>query len=245
MEIIGRGFIGSRLAPLAGSHPGVTVLAAGVSSTSVTSPDAFAREIELARDTARRCAGAGRMLVVFSTASHAMYGSIDVPASEESPVVSGNQYGLHKQLLEAVVMDSGARWLVLRLSHLMGPGQPAHHLLPGFAAQIRAGHVRLFRGAHRDVIDVADVVTSLDGLLCDGVCLEVVNVASGTPASVASIVDGIEQRLGMRATWETVDAAPVRTPVSIAKLRRLVPAARAIGGAGYVDRVLDRYVHHY
>ncbi|PRY32494.1 NAD-dependent epimerase/dehydratase family protein [Umezawaea tangerina] len=245
MRIVGRGFIAGNLAGIAGRHPDAVVLAAGVSSTHVTDPAEFTREHDLLADVVRRCAEEDLRLVVLSSASHAMYGSTDVPATELDPVDPVSPYGRHKLALERRVAESGVPWLVLRLSHVVGAGQRPHQLLPAFVEQVRSGVVRLHRDTFRDLVDVRDVVSAVDGLLAAGVRDEVVNVASGTPYPVGAIAEGVRARMGLPARQEVVDATPVRTAVSTARLRAAVPGLAPLGGDAYLERLLDRYVRHY
>ncbi|MDO0938365.1 NAD-dependent epimerase/dehydratase family protein [Streptomyces sp. DG2A-72] len=250
VEIVGRGFLARHLSALAGAHEDVTVLAAGVSSTAVASPDALAREAALVRDTARRCGAEGRTLVFLSTASQALYGTCDTPAGEESaaPVTP---YGRHKLDLERRLAqdlaDSDASWLVLRLSHVVGSHQRPHQLLPALVAQIASGEVRVFAGAHRDLVDVADVVACLDALLASGTRREVLNVAAGTPYAVEDIVRGVERQLGRTARWDVVDAGDRggRTTVRVDRLRHHVGDHAPAGGPAYLERLLVRYTASY
>ncbi|MFD8867701.1 NAD-dependent epimerase/dehydratase family protein [Streptomyces sp. NPDC059590] len=245
MEIIGNGFIARNLAAVADRHPHATVIAAGVSSTSAGTPGDFAREAELVRDVARRCRREGRVLVYLSSASHAMYGSTDIAVAEDAPVDPPSPYGRQKLMLEGAVAEAGPGWLTLRLSHAIGRWQRSHQLLPSFVGQIRGGSVTLYRNAHRDVVDVSDVVRAIDGLLAQGVQDEVVNVASGVPWPVESIVRGIERRMAARPRYDVVDVAPTLTRVSVDKLCKLLPPMRSVTEPGYLDRVLDRYVAYY
>jgi nucleoside-diphosphate-sugar epimerase len=222
MRIIGYGFLARNLAGIASRHPGAVVLAAGVSWASGTSTDQFDRESTLVRETAARCRADGTRLLFFSTASTGMYG-LGKEGREDEPVRPSTPYGRHKYGLELALRDSGVDFLALRLSHLVGPHQPAHQLLPALISQIRSGTVQVHRGAYRDLIDVADVVRIVDGLLSHGVSRDVVNVASGRPVAVTDIVDQVERRLGVTAVRHYVDA-PANHLVSTAKLRRLLPA---------------------
>lgn len=146
MEVVGRGFLAHNLSPVTERHASVTVVAAGVSTTHTTAEPEFERELDLVRETARRCHRTGRTVVVFSTASSAMYGTTEIPADEETATLSASRYGRHKRRVEEAVAESGARWLVLRPSHLMGAGQRTHQLLPSLVDQIRSGRVRVHRG---------------------------------------------------------------------------------------------------
>lgn len=245
MEIVGRGFIARNLAGIADRHPHATVLAAGVSSTGVRAPEEFAREEALVRETARRCLREGRRLVFLSSASHAMYGITDTAVSEDTPVAPPSPYGERKLMLERAIAETGAHWLVLRLSHAVGRWQRPHQLLPSFVGQIREGSVTLYRDTHRDLVDVADVVRAIDGLLTEDVHGEVVNVASGAPRPVEELIRGIERRMAARPRHEVVDVAPTVTRVSIDKLCGLLPGMRSVTDPGYLDRMLDRYVPYY
>lgn len=245
MDIVGNGFIARNLAPIADRHPNATVLAAGVSSTSVREQAAFDRETDLVAEVAARCKRTGRVLVFLSSASHSMYGNTVTAADETTEIAPESPYGRTKLAMESVVAESGARWLSLRLSHVVGRWQRPHQILPAMVRQVREGTVTVFRGAHRDLVDVADVVAVIDGLLGQDVHGEIVNVASGLAVPVERIVRGVEERLGVRARHDVVDRPPVRTVVSIAKLRRLLPAMRSIGDSCYQDRILDRYVAYY
>jgi nucleoside-diphosphate-sugar epimerase len=243
MEIVGRGFLARHLARIAGRHPGVVAVAAGVSAASGTSADQFRREAELLETVLRRCQAGGERLLFFSTASTGMYGAPGGCGREDEPIEPRTPYGRHKLALEDRLRESGAGHLVLRLAHVAGPDQPPHQLLPSLASQVLAGTVRVHRGARRDVIDVDDVVAVIDRLLAAGVDREVVNVATGYAVPVEDIVAGVEARLGVRAARQVIDTPPVNHLVSIEKLHRLVPAVGAMGfGPTYYERVLDRYV---
>jgi NDP-hexose 4-ketoreductase len=243
MQIIGHGFIARYLPRAAGDHPDVVALAAGVSSTSTTSPAEFAREADLVDGTLDRCRAEGKRLVFFSTASASMYGAPGCPGIEEIRPVPQSPYGEHKLALEDRVAASGADHLILRLGHAIGHGQPSHQLLPALVRQVRSGHVRIYQGARRDIIDIVDVMTILDTLLRTA-GNEVVNVASGVAVPIEDIVSHIEQQLGVRAEREYVTAAqPISGHIATAKLQRLAPAvARRLRADGYYRAVLDRYV---
>ncbi|MEU5050611.1 SDR family oxidoreductase [Streptomyces sp. NPDC021096] len=245
MDIVGNGFLARHLRPLAGRHPDTVVLAAGVSSAGGTSWEAFAREAALLGEVAERCRATGRRLLFFSTASTGMYGAGPGPGTEDRPVTPCTPYGVHKLSLEERLRASGAAHLVLRLSHVVGPGQPPHQLLPGLVRQLRDGTVRIHRGATRDLIAVADVVTVVDRLLTLDLRGQTVNVASGEAVPVDTIVDHLERRLGLAARREHQDAGgpPVVTGICTRKLRGLVPETARMGfGPTYYRRVLDGFL---
>ncbi|HEX6359332.1 NAD-dependent epimerase/dehydratase family protein [Actinophytocola sp.] len=244
MEVIGSGFLAGNLAPLAASHPGVVVAAFGVSVASEIPEADFAREATRLYELISRCERRQEKLVFFSTAAAAMYAVPGEAGTEDGPVFPTTAYGRHNLALEAVLAVSRIDYLVLRLTHVVGPAQHPRMLVPSMVRQIQSGAVRLFRGAWRDLIDVADVVTVVDRLLTAGVGHTVVNVASGTAVPVERLVDHIETELGIRADREYV-AEVATQPVSVAKLRRFVPEIARIGREDYYRRVLSKYLWEY
>ena len=106
---------------------------------------------------------------------------------------------------------------------------------------MRAGTVRVHRGAARDLIGIDDAVVLIDLLLARGLRGEIVNVASGQAAPVDRIVDHLERRLGLAVRREYTDAGSHHT-ISVAKLRSLVPETSEMDfGPDYYRRVLDAY----
>jgi nucleoside-diphosphate-sugar epimerase len=242
MEIIGRGFLARNLRARGRAHPGAVVLAAGVTDTRNASEADYQREATFVYDWLRRCGRWGETLVFFSTASAGMYGAEDCPGREDGFVFPGTHYGRHKLALERAIALSGVRHLILRLSHVVGPHQQPHQLLPALVDQVRGGVVNVYRGACRDMIDVADAVTILDHLLDSGHADQVVNVASGVSVPAELIVDHLQDRLGLTPDRNHIDA-PGAYSVSLARLTRLVPTVAELGfGPGYYRSVIDRYV---
>ncbi|MDG6106855.1 NAD-dependent epimerase/dehydratase family protein [Dactylosporangium aurantiacum] len=248
MQIIGNGFLARNLDAAFGERfPEVTALAAGVSSTSVTDAAAFDREAEVLYAALRGCVAQGRTLLYFSTASFAMYGHTAAPATEDGPLFPPSAYGRHKLALEACVRASGARHVVLRLSHVVGPHQRPHQLLPAIVRQVGSGTVTVYRGAHRDLLDARDLMHVIDRILVADPGDVVVNVASGRPLPVEEIVDGVAARLGAAPDRVYSTGPLARTEVSLERLRALVPdfgtaGPVAPGDPGYLGMLLDRYL---
>ncbi|KPI16454.1 NAD-dependent epimerase/dehydratase [Actinobacteria bacterium OK074] len=254
MRIIGDGFLGRNLATAFGDRfPEVTALASGVSSTSTTTSAEYDREAQLLYGVLEECLRERRRLLFFSTASFAMYGFPEGAAAESDPVRPPNVYGRHKLALESVVRASGVDHLILRLSHVVGLHQRPHQLLPTLVRHVLAGEVTVHQGAHRDLLDVRDLLHAVGELLAHGVSREVLNVASGHPQPVESVVTAIERRLGVTAHRRTRPGAPAVTRASVRRLRGLVPdfCSTGAGATGldpadpqqaYLERLLDAYL---
>ncbi|MEV5829639.1 NAD-dependent epimerase/dehydratase family protein [Spirillospora sp. NPDC052242] len=248
MEIVGRGFIARNLRPISGSHDDVVVFAAGVPTTSTTLDDQFRREAVLLYDVVRRCKADGRRLVFFSTCSAAMYGVPDCLRREDAPVFPLSAYGRHNLAMEGVLAAAGIDYLVIRLTHLVGPFQRPHQLFPHLVRGALRGSLTLHRGARRDLLDVVDMVAILDTLLFRGIGRRVVNIASGVPVPIEDIVAHIERRLGRTADKHWIDPPDgnIEEPVDLTRLTSLVPAVAWMGfGPDYYRSVIDRYIGAY
>lgn len=243
MEVVGKGFLARHLNTIAHRHPHAVVLAAGVSRVGVADREDFAREARLVLDTARRCRETGRTLVFLSTASAGMYGAPDCSGREDCPHPT-SPYGHHKLAMEHLVRNSGCSWLILRLSHLVGPDQAGHQLIPAMVRQVENGTVRIFTRTRRDLLDVRDFVRAVDCLLASGLANDMINLASGTAVPVDDIVSHIAALLGRRPDREYVDLSHDHH-VCVRKLHSLLPGGRSSLEDEDYKTVLNRYVPHY
>ncbi|MEU1519191.1 NAD-dependent epimerase/dehydratase family protein [Streptomyces sp. NPDC005811] len=247
MRIIGDGFLARNLGEAFGDRfPDVTAIASGVSSTATTAPSEYDREAGLLYEVLEECRTAGRRLLFLSTASFSMYGFTDEAVSEAGPLRPPTTYGRHKLALESVVRSSGVDHLILRVSHAVGHHQRPHQLLPTLVRHVSEGRVTVHQGAHRDLLDVRDLVHAVDRLLADGVSGEVVNVASGVPQPVEAIVAAIEDRLGVTAHRVLRPGPTAVTRAAVGRLRQLVPDFRAaFADPEYLGALLDAYLPYY
>ncbi len=194
---------------------GIVFFASGVSDSTCRDPEAFARErriLERTRDA--------RLLVYFST----------VTVANKKP----NPYAQHKQAMEELVRTGDH--LILRLGNVVGPGQARHQLIPALVEQVKSGHVRIQRGARRDLLDIQDLVDVLRGGLLHRKN-ETLNLNTGHLILVEDLVRHIEKLLSMTAekTYLTAVEYP-EYPV----LRPSISLPFA--DPNYYQRVLEKYV---
>ncbi|WP_424890437.1 NAD-dependent epimerase/dehydratase family protein [Streptomyces sp. XH2] len=245
MEVIGTGFLAGSLRRISARHEGVVALAAGVSDIAGADPVRdFRREARLVAGTAAQCKRRGRKLLFFSTASASVYGAPGCTGTEECAHPATTPYGRHKRMMEGIVREAGCDWLILRLSHVVGPGQAPHQLVPALTRQILGGRVHVYRGACRDILDVRDFLDATDSLLAAGASREVVNVASGVPVPVEDMVTHIGALLGREPEREYVRRDHGHR-VSVRKLDRMLGRAPGTAPAAPYRDVLDRYVPGY
>ena len=145
------------------------------------------------------------------------------PLDESAPLAPMNPYAASKAAADLAVgalAADGLRAVRLRPFNHTGPGQSAEFVVAGIAEQIaRIGAglqpPALRIGAldpQRDFLDVRDVCAAYIACLRHAAALApgtVINIASGTPRSVRSILDTLLALGGIEATIET-DPARLR-----------------------------------
>jgi NDP-hexose 4-ketoreductase len=195
----------------------------GSVSSACSDNEAYAREEVGLRHAIDQSAMQGRQLVYFSSCG-AVYGAHREDVREDQACLPVNHYGMHKLKMERLIQDARIDYLILRLSTPVGAAQPTCQLVASLWKQICAGEVRVWRGAHRDLIDVREIVRLTSRLLERGVNREVVNLASGHAVAVERLADEIEELCGGRAK-RIFSERPDRHSVSVEKLFRLCGAA--------------------
>lgn len=185
---------------------------------------------------AARAAGAQ---VVFASTGGAIYGSVDEPAREDSPLLPVSAYGLAKRSGE-VYLDGwnrvfGTHHVTLRFANVYGPRQSA--ALEGgvvaiFLERLAAGEPTTIFGdgtITRDFVHVDDVVRAL--LLAAGHAGGVFNVGTGVETTIADLHTLCERTVG-------VDAPPGYGPPRAGDARRSVlDTTQASAGLGFTASV--------
>ncbi len=143
-----------------------------------------------------------RILVIGSGEEYGRAPAEEMPFTETHPLHPENPYSVSKVTQDVM----GYQYFIsyelpvmrVRPFNHVGPGQSERFVVAAFASQIarieaglqepvmRVGNLT----PARDFTDVRDVVRAYEGLLLHGNPGEVYNVASGTPRTIRSILDG-------------------------------------------------------
>ena len=177
--------------------------------------------------------------LVFSSTGGAIYGSVDEPAREDSPLLPVSAYGLAKRSAE-VYLDGwnrifGARHVALRFANVYGPRQSAT-LEGGVIAilleRLAAGEPTMIFGdgtTTRDFVHVDDVVRAL--LLAAEHDGGVFNVGTGVETTIADLHALCERAVG-------VDAPPTYGPARAGDaLRSVLDTSKASAELGFTAAV--------
>lgn len=161
-----------------------------------TDESAYRREIASLREALALARDLNEPLVYFPGAP--IYGKFGDVVTEATPCRPVTRYGRHQAECEELVCAGPAPFLSARLSNAVGLSSNHRQLVPALIAQILRGHVRVEKFAHRDLIDVEDIVRLVQEMLSLGVRDEIVTVASGRSVPVSEIVERATELLNCR-----------------------------------------------
>lgn len=226
--IIGSGLLARAFSPAFSQRGDVCVYAAGVSNSSCTDEQEFARERERL-SAALQQAKMADVFVYFGTCS------VADPEAQQTPYVK------HKLAMETLVAQHPRR-LILRLPQVAGRTPNPHTLLNYLYARIsRSESFQLWRNARRNIIDVDDVAAVAKRLIADPADRNVtLNIANPVSYPMPDIVRAMEKATGKRAVCEIVERGSGYA-IDVAPILPLLDDAGVKFGPGYLERVLDKY----
>ena len=171
----------------------VVFFASGVSNSLETNPANFQRERELLLNTIKE--NKGFLFIYFSTCS--IYDS----SKTESP------YVLHKLEMEHIISSSVDRYLILRVSNVVGKGGNPNLLLNYLHRSIEANRIlTIHTQATRNLIDSDDVRNITLQLIHNNVRNSIVNVAYLHEFNIVEIVECFEDLLQKTAKKQFFDS---------------------------------------
>ena len=204
------------------------VFASGVSNSSSTDNNAFARERDLLRKTIKEYPG--KTLIYCSTCS------IYDPSMQDSPYVK------HKLAIETIVKEEHDDYHIFRISNLVGRTDNPHTVLNFFIQHIISGHFFfLWKNASRNIIDIDDAVAVCDWIIQQQFFKnEVVNVANPVNYKVTEIIQAIETFLEKKGNYELVDKG-INPDIDIQTVKKFFAPLNIQFDKDYFSRILKKY----
>jgi len=193
---------------------------------TITTPDVLAAILE----AVATASSVQRVLVASSAFAYGRTPPELQPVPETAPLEPLTAYGASKVASEAIALQwgrsSGVEVVVTRAFQHTGPGHVGNYALADWASQLASGASEIRVGnldVARDYLDVRDVVAAYRCLVETGTAGEVYNVGSGTPVTMAALLQGLVEAFGGNAEI-VVDpdrVRPVDQPVFYADITRL------------------------
>lgn len=218
-------------------QPDIVVHLAAISSPTHPDPAAFTRvNVEGTGHLLAACARLPHPPRVVLASSATVYAPAAGMLDESSPIGPSNAYGASKWAMEERARGYAGRLplVIVRPFNYTGPGQDVRFVVPKIVAAFRRRDPVLTLGAldvARDFSDVRDVAVDYLQLALSAPAGTVVNLCSGRPRTIRSLVETCARLSGWAADIR-VDSALVR-PGEIPSIAGNPALLRQLTGRGH------------
>lgn len=210
----------------------IIIFASGVSNSTEKNSLSFEREYKLLKDTITKFSTV--KFIYFSTCS------IDDDSVNERPYVK------HKLVLENYIILHVKRYLIFRVSNVIGYQGNAHTILNFLVSHVKNGsEIELWKFAERNLIDAEDVKLIVDDVLKKNINNRIVNIALKESSLVVNIVEQIEVFFNLKANVRLVDKGN-SLHIDTSKITSSLDKIESLKGTGlqYINNLLLKYYSH-
>jgi len=226
--LIGSGLLAQAFATPFSHRDDVCIYAAGVSNSSCTDVQEFAREQKIICETLEKAKHVGSF-IYFGTCS------VADPEARNTPYVQ------HKLAMEKLVV-AHPKYLIFRLPQIAGKTPNPHTLLNYLFARISRSEVfNLWMKTKRNIIDIDDVVAIAGQFIADDSKRNVtINIANPTSYSMIDIASAMARAVGKRAIYYPVERGSEYT-IDASAILPVLERAGVKFGSDYLDKVMGKY----
>ena len=230
-SIVGSGLIARAFAPHRAALGDACVYAAGVSNSACTDVREFERERQRVLAALAQL-HPHTLFLYFST------------CSVHDPAAQAGGYVRHKLAMEQLVAQR-ARHLVLRLPQLAGNTPNPHTLLNYLYARIvRSERFSIWRGAHRNIIDVDDVARIATDLVANEQAAgETINIANTRNCSIFEVVECMQEVLGHQGIFDILESG-AGYAIDTDRIQASLSRCDVSFAADYLHRTISKYYGH-
>jgi len=229
--VIGSGLMAKTFASYKNSKE-VLIFASGVSNSTETDSQEFLREFNLLKKTIATYPDF--KLIYFSTLS------IEDKAVQDRPYIK------HKLLLENYIKKNVSRYLIARVSNVVGPGGNSHTIINYFVNAIKnEERIEVWQLAERNIIGNKEVKFITDALLMLNIENRVINIASNKSLLVTEIVSEIELFLKKKANAIFIPKGNILN-IDVSEIASELAILEQKHGKGvlYLRHLLNMYYNH-
>jgi hypothetical protein len=226
--VIGNGLLAKTFAAYQ-SNSSVLIFASGVSNSKLADAAAFERERRLLLQSI--AAHPQALCVYFSTCSIA------------DPSLQQEAYVGHKLQMEQLVQSQAQRWLIFRVSNLVGSGGNAATIF-NFLVQAISNQQPfvLWQQAYRNLIDADDAYRLMHHFIAIGRQNCTINIANTTNHSSLQMVQAIELFTHRQAIYTTANKGTNFT-IDTAEVQAILNHVGVSFAGNYLLRLLNKYHH--
>ncbi len=225
--IVGHGLIATAFARSFEKENGYTIFASGVSNSSETSTEAFARESDCLTRAIEANTG---IFVYFSTCS------ISDHERQNTPYVQ------HKIRMEKLVAQL-PEYYIFRLPQVVGRTSNRHTLTNYIHLHVSSdAQFQVWGKAWRNIIDVDDVAAIAEFMIRDSHSYinQIINIASPIAISVLSLVEIFERLINKKANYVLLDRGD-HYDINVDETLMVANMLGIKFGPDYVEKVLGKY----
>jgi len=219
--IVGRGLIASAFRNSLFDSSAFVVFASGVSNSTESDPEAYARELALLDPYLSK----STTLIYFSTTS------IFDPSKADTPYIR------HKKIIEQLIRDQAEHYLIVRLPILVGHTPNPHTLINFLAQAIRLQRkIHLHANACRHLLDIDDLIPLLTPYASQPAGQRIINIPGSTKITVPDLISKMQEILHTHGVFAWEDSgACYDLPTDDGDILLLQQD-------DYIDRVLRKYL---
>ncbi len=204
------------------------VFASGVSNSGNTESAVFKREKELLIKALHE--HREKIFIYFGTCS--VY----------DPSMQNTLYAKHKLAMEAIVREGHDHYHIFRISNLAGRTSNPHTVLNFFVQHITEGRFfYLWKNAARNIIDLDDAVAVCDYIIRKQLFNnEITNIANPSNYPVTTIVQTIEDTLGLKGNYGLVEKGD-NPHIDTRNAEKIFNRLNIRFDEHYLERILKKY----
>lgn len=225
--VVGKGMIGLRFESY-DDNPSIVVYASGVSDSKETNLSLFEREKKLLSRTLLE--HKNKIIVYFSTC-----GIYDKSLKTD-------RYIQHKIEMEELIKNVATKWLIFRVSNLVGPGGNPLTLINFLVERIGTGKkFELWKSSYRNFVDLDDLYTTVKFCL-DYNCFtnRIINLANPHSLPMPEIVKTLEKFLNKSALYEETEKG-ISYEINIQDIAPIYAKLGINFNDDYLSKILEKY----
>ncbi|MBK8368421.1 MAG: NAD-dependent epimerase/dehydratase family protein [Bacteroidetes bacterium] len=157
--------------------------------------------------------------------------------------VRSRSYVIHKLAMENLIINHSIKYLILRVSNVVGSGGNKNTIINYFFNNIKQkAHFILWEFAERNILDISDLVFVTDELLKNNIENKIIDIANPINFKVLEIVHSIEIFSGFKAHYESLKKGHPLS-INVSYITQLIPeyASRFDTSLNYMNKLLVKY----
>ena len=204
------------------------IFASGVSNSKSKVEADYEREFDLLKQTIEM--NPDKLLVYFSTCS-----ILD-------PSENGSAYVLHKKGIESFIQSNVNKYLIFRVSNLVGRSSNVNTILNFIVGNINEDtHFDVWQYATRNLIDVDDLFAIVNNIIQENIFdNKIINIANSKSYTVPEIVTVVEKHLSKKAKYNVV-AKGSSFEIDISSIMPLTEKLKIDFTDSYLKNLLNKY----